>query len=217
MSATKGWRCRVILQGSPEDEEMIGSPATDGQTVFYTRSFPIVDALGQVTDDEAEIVVKKNGVALDPATDYTLEGAVGRITLASGASEGDVLTCSYSYRHTLAYGRSGEVILEGGLEPLHVLDQRTPKEILEGAVVIRGTLERYFVSRDFIGKLGSLKDEQAEFFIYLYPQGEEPGKPYFRVGGVKFSAHSLSIPDPDEVVTEKLEWMGTSIETGVVS
>ena len=216
MSATKGWRCRIVVQGSPEDEEMIGSPASEGQTVFYTRNFPIVDALGNVTDSEEEVVVKKNGVAL-ATTDYTLEGAVGRITLASPASEGDVLTCSYSYRHTLAYGRSGEVTLEGGLEPLHVLDQRTPKEILEGAVVIRGTLERYFVSRDFIGKLGSLKDEQADFFIYLYPQGEEPGKPYFRVSGVKFSAHSLSIPNPDEVVTEKLEWMGTSIEPGVVS
>lgn len=215
MSAAKGWRCRVIIQGSPEDEEMIGSPASAGQTVFYTRSFPVVDASGNITDDEAEVVVKRNGAALDPS-EYTLEGALGRITLASGASEGDVLTCSYSYRHTLAYGRSGEVILEGGLEPLYVLDQRTPREILEGAVAIRGSLERYFVSRDFIGKLGSLKDEQAEFFLYLYPQGEERGKPFFRVSGVKFSAHSLSIPDPDEVVTEKLEWMGTGIEAGVV-
>jgi hypothetical protein len=216
MSAAKGWRTRIILQGSPEDEEMIGSPASAGQTVFYTRSFPVVDALGNVTDDEAEVVVKKNGVTL-ATTDYTLEGATGKITLATAAADGDVLTCSYSYRHTLAYGRSGEVVVEGGLEGLYVLDSRLPKEILEGAVSIRGSLERYFVSRDFIGKLGSLDDEQAEFFVYLYPLGEESGKPYFTVGGVKFSVHTLSIPDPDEVITEKLEWMGTSITTGVVA
>ncbi len=217
MSAAKGWRSRIIIQGSPEDEEMIGSPASDGQTVFYTRNFPVVDALGQITDDEAEIVVKKNGVALDPATDYTLEGAVGRITLTSGASEGDVLTCSYSYRHILAYGISGEVTLEGGLEAIYALDSRLPKEILEGVVSIRGTLERYMVSRDFIGKLGSLKEEQAEFFIYLYPHGEETGKPYYVIGGVKFNVHNLRIPDPDDVVTERLEWIGRSIETAVVS
>jgi len=216
MSAAKGWRCRIIIQGSPEDEEMIGSPASDGQTVFYTRSFPVVDALGNVTDSEEEVVVKKNGVTL-ATTDYTLEGAVGRITLASGASEGDVLTCSYSYRHTLAYGISGEVTLEGGLEAIYALDSRMPKEILEGVVSIRGTLERYVVSRDFIGKLGSLKDGQAEFFIYLYPLGEETGKPYYVIGGVKFNVHNLRIPDPDDVVTERLEWIGRSIETGVVS
>ena len=64
MSATKGWRCRIIIQGSPEDEEMIGSPASEGQTVFYTRNFPIVDALGNVTDSEEEVVVKKNGCLL---------------------------------------------------------------------------------------------------------------------------------------------------------
>jgi len=216
MSATKGWRCRIIIQGSPEDEEMIGSPATAGQTVFYTRSFPIVDALGNITDDEAEVVVKKNGVTL-ATTDYTLEGATGKITLASGASDGDVLTCSYSYRHTLAYGISGEVTLEGGLEAIYALDSRLPKEILEGVVSIRGTLERYMVSRDFIGKLGSLDEEQTEFFIYLYPLGEESGKPYYTIGGVKFNLHNLRIPDPDDVVIERLEWIGKTIETGVVS
>jgi len=216
MSATKGWRCRIILQGSPEDEEMIGSPASDGQTVFYTRNFPVVDILGNITDSEDEVVVKKNGVTLDP-TEYTLEGATGKITLASGASDGDVLTCSYSYRHTLAYGISGEVTLEGGLEAIYTLDSRMPKEILEGIVSIRGTLERYMVSRDFIGKLGSLKEEQAEFFIYLYPLGEETGKPYYIISGVKFNVHNLRIPDPDDVVTERLEWIGRSIETAVVS
>jgi len=219
MSAAKGWKTKAVIQGSPTDEEMQGSPASAGQTTFYTRSFPVVDALGNVTDDEAEVTVKKNGTTLN-TTEYTLTGATGKIVLDSGASDGDILTCSYSYKHTLAYGRSGEITIDGGLEELHVLSQRTAKEILEGAVKIRGSLERYFVSRDFVGKVVPDPDGdtgQTGFYVYLYPLGETTGKPYFTVGGVKFGPWTLSVPDPDTPITESLEWMGTSITPGTVS
>ena len=219
MSASKGWRTEIVLEGAPVDEEMQGSPATVGQTTFYTRSFPVVDpSTKEVTDDESDVTVKKNGTPLDPG-DYTLTGASGKIVLDTGASLNDVLTCSYTYQHTLAYGRSGEVSIDGGLEELHVLGQRTPKEILEGAVKISGGLERYFVSRDFVGKV--IPDPngdvgQTAFTIYLYPLANEAGKPKFTVGGVKFSPWTLSVPDPDSPITEKLDWTGISITSGTV-
>lgn len=220
MSAAKGWRTKVVVEGSPSDEEMQGSPAGAGQTVFYTRSFPVVDpATGDPTDDETKVTVKKNGVAL-AAAEFTLTGSTGKVVLASGASDGDVLTCSYSYRHTLAYGRSGEVTIDSGLEAIHVLNQRTPKEILEGAVQISGSLERFFVSRDFAGKVVPDPDGdvgQTAFTIYLYPLGESSGKPYFTIGGVKFGPWILTVPDPDSPVAERLDWVGTSITPGTVS
>lgn len=219
MSAAKGWKTKIVIQGSPTDEEMQGSPASAGQTVFYTRSFPVVDASGNVTDDEAEVTVKQNGAALN-STDFTLTGASGKIVLNTGASAGDVLTCSYSTKYTLAYGRSGEITVDGGLEEIHVLNLRTPKEILEGAVKISGSLERYFVSRDWVGKVVPDPDGdvgQTAFYVYLYPLGETTGKPYFTVGGVKFGPWTLSVPDPDTPITESLDWIGTSITPGTVS
>ena len=183
MSASKGWRTKIMLQGSPEDEEMQGSPAEAGQTVFYTRSFPVIDALGEVTDDEDEVTVKKNGTPLASA-DFTLTGATGKIVLDVGASAEDILTCSYSTKYALAYGRSGEVTVDGGLEEIHVLNQRTPKEILEGAVKISGSLERYFVSRDWVGKVVPDPDGdvgQTAFYVYLYPLDEETGKPNLKL------------------------------------
>ena len=219
MSAAKGWKTKIVIQGSPTDEEMQGSPAAAGQTVFYTRSFPVVDASGNVTDDEAEVTVKQNGAALN-STDFTLTGASGKIVLNTGASAGDVLTCSYSTKYTLAYGRSGEITVDGGLEEIHVLNLRTPKEILEGAVKISGSLERYFVSRDWVGKVVPDPDGdvgQTAFYVYLYPLGETTGKPYFTVGGVKFGPWTLSVPDPDTPITESLDWIGTSITPGTVS
>jgi len=219
MSASKGWRTKIVLEGAPVDEEMQGSPASAGQTTFYTRSFPVVDpTTKEVTDDENDVTVKKNGTPLGP-TDFTLTGATGKIVLTVAASANDVLTCSYTYKHTLAYGRSGEVTIDGGLEELHALGQRTPKEILEGAVKISGSLERYFVSRDFVGKVIPDPDGnvgQTAFTVYLYPLAEETGKPKFTVGGVKFSPWTLSVSDPDSPITEKLDWTGTSITPGTV-
>jgi len=219
VSAAKGWKTKIVIQGSPTDEEMQGSPAEAAQTTFYTRSFPVVDALGNVTDDENEVTVKVDGVTEDPAN-YTLTGATGKIVFASAPGAGKVVTCSYSYKHELAYGRSGEVTIDAGLEGIYVLGQRTPKEILEGAVKITGDLERYFVSRDWVGKVVPDPDGdqgQTEFYIYLYPLKDESGKPYFTIGGVKFSPWTLTVPDPDTPITEKLSWMGTSITPGTVS
>ena len=218
MSASKGWRTKIVLEGAPVDEEMQGSPASTGQTTFYTRSFPVVDpSTKEVTDDETKVTVKKNGTPLS-SEDFTLTGATGKIVLDTGASVDDVLTCSYTYKHTLAYGRSGEVVIDGGLEELYVLGQRTPKEILEGAVKISGSLERYYVSRDFVGKVIPDPDGdvgQTEFHIFLYPLSMGAGNPFFEVHLIKFSPWTLSVPDPDSPITEKLDWTGKSILAGV--
>lgn len=218
MSA-KGWKTEATIQGSPQGEEMQGSPSEAAQTAFYTRSFPVVDALGNVTDDEDEVTVYVDGVP-QASEDFTLTGATGKIVFDTAPGAGKEVTIDYSYKRTLAYGRSGEVAVDGGLEEIHVLSQRTPKEILEGAVKIRGNLERYFVNRDFVGKVAPDPDGdagQSEFYIYLYPLGSATGKPYFAVGGVKFGPWTLSVPDPDTPITERLEWMGTSITPGTVT
>ena len=219
MSASKGWRIKAVIQGSPQGEEMQGSPSQAAQTTFYTRSFPVVDALGVVTDDEDEVTVYVDGVA-QLSTDFTLTGATGKIVFNTAPGADKEITIDYSYKHTIAYGFSGEITIEGGLEEIHVWGLRTPKEILEGAVKIKGSLERYFVSRDFVGKVVPDPDGdigQPDFFLYIYPLGEIVGKPYFSLGGVKFDPWALTLPDPDTPVTERLGWMATSVTPGTVT
>lgn len=220
MSAAKGWVTKIMLQGSPADEDMEGSPAEAGQTTFYTRSFPVVDALGVVTDDEDEVTVYVDGVA-QLSSAFTLTGATGKIVFGTAPGADKVITIDYSYKYVIAYGRSAEVTVDPGIEPLHVLNLRTPKEILDGAVTISGALERYAPSsRDWIGKVippdPAGRKTQSPAFIYLWPLGEETGKPKFTIGGVKYGPWTLTVPDPDTVVTEKLPWMGTSITPGTV-
>lgn len=219
MSAGKGWRAKVVLSGDIVDEEMEGSPAAAGQTTFYTRSFPVVDpATRQVTDDETKVTVKDNGNPVSPSG-FTLTGSDGKIVFGTAPGAGHIITCSYSYEYTLAYGRSSEVTVDGGLEETYVLNQRTPKEILEGPVRISGRLEEFFVSRDFLGKLIPDPDGnvgQQEYTIYLYPLGDSSGKPKFTITGVKFSPWRLAIPSPDDPVTESLEWRGKAIVASTV-
>lgn len=219
MSASKGWRTKVVIQGSPQDEEMQGSPSEATQTTFYTLSFPVVDTLGNITDDEDEVTVYVDSVA-QASADFTLTGASGKIVFDTAPGAGKEVTIDYSYKHTLAYGFSGVITIDGGLEEIHVWGLRTPKEILEGAVKIKGSLERFFVSRDFVGKVALDPDGdvgQADFYLYLYPLGEVVGKPYYSLGGVKFGPWNLTLPDPDSPITERLEWTATSITPGTVS
>jgi len=208
----------VVLSGDITDEEIQGSPAAAGQTTFYSRSFPIVDpTTRQVTDDETKVTLKDNGTPV-PAANFTLTGAEGKIVFSSPPGAGHVITLTYSYEYTLAYGRSSEVTIEGGLDELYVLTQRTPKDILEGPVRISGRLEAFFATRDFLGKLVPDPDGdvgQPEFTIYLYPLGKSTGNPKFTVGGVKFSPWRLAIPSPDDPITERLEWRGKTITAGV--
>jgi len=209
----------VVLSSDLVDEEMQGSPAAAAQTTFYSRSFPVVDPTTRVvTDDETKVTLKDNGVAVNPAN-FTLTGADGKIVFSVAPGVGHVITLSYSYEYTLAYGRTSDVTIDGGLDEVYVLSQRTPKEILEGQVRISGRLEEFFTSRDFLGKLVPDPDGnegQPEFTVYLYPLGNTSGKPKFTVGGVKFSPWKLAIPNPDSPITESLDWRGKTITPSTV-
>lgn len=219
MSASKGWRIKAVIQGTPVDEEMEGSPAVAAQTTFYTRSFPVVDTLNAITDDEDEVVLKVDDVTQDSA-DFTLTGATGKIVFDSAPGDTKVVTIEYAYYRTIAYGYTGEIRIGGGVEEIHVWNQRTPKELLEGAVSIRGSLERFFVDRDFAGKVIPDPDGdvgQPAFYLYIYPLGEISTKPYYTLGGVKFDPWTLTLPDPDTPITESLGWIATSVTPGTVA
>lgn len=222
MSASKGWPAEVVIEGALVDEEMQGSPAIAAQKIFYSRSFPIVDPSTKVvTDDETKVTVTVDGTP-EASGNYTLTGATGKIEFTTAPGAGKEVTLGYTYKWTLAYGRSIDATVDGGLEGLYVLGMRTPKEILEGAVKITGKLSRYFVSRDWIGKVvpdpgGDYGDEgQQAFSLYLYPLGNSSGKPYFLIGGVKFGPWSIAVPDMNTPITEDLDWMGISITPGTV-
>jgi len=130
------------------------------------------------------------------------------------------LTCTYRYKRTVGYGRGVSLAQAGGIEALHVMSQRTPKELLEGDVELTGSIDRCFIDRDMVGKVLSpnADDELAElpeFTIYLYPLGEEAGKPVFTLTGCKFSDWSLDVSQ-DAVVAESVTFLFTGISAGVV-
>lgn len=217
--SAKAWVARVILRGTIVGEELINSPTAAAEDTYYSRSFPIVDPTGfWVTDNEFKVTLYDDAVA-QGAGAFTLTGSLGRVVFGAAPANDSVITMDYTYQRTLAYGKAANITIDGGVEGIHVLGMRTPKELLEGIVKITGSLERYFIDRDFVGKLGLDPDGdqgQPEFTMFLYPLGPYTGKPYYTLTGVKFSPWNLDLPDPNSVVTDKLDWEALTIVTNVV-
>jgi len=218
--AEAGWVTETVLKGAPVKKDMLGSPAEAGQTTFYTRSFPVVDPSTEaVTDDETKVTVYVDDVAQDPGA-FTLTGAEGKVVFTAAPGADKVVTISYTWLYTIAWGYSTEVQMDPGNKPLHVQGQRTPKKILDGKVRITGTMERYMPDRDWMTKVGppdaAGKKAQEEKEIRLWPLSNASGKPKLVVTGVKFGPYTLSNKDPGEAITESIKWEGTTATPSVV-
>lgn len=222
MSA-RGWEADLQIDGDLTDEEMVDSPAAAGQTVFYSRSFPIVNPTSRVvTDDESDVTVKKNGTALG-AIDFTLDGSGGKITLASAASAGDILTITYSYTRTVGWGQGFDIDHSGGVEGIYGFGSRLPKEIKEGNITLGFTIERVHVDRDLIGKEVTVeswssahpKKDLPEFTIKAQPFGSTAGKPKITLNSAKFNEWHLSMSQ-DAIIMDRVTGVAKSITLGTV-
>lgn len=214
MSAAKGWEGDLKIEGDLTDEEMVGSPAQAGQTVFYTRSFPVVDpATRQVTDDETKVTVKKNGTAL-LSTDFTLTGSEGKIVLATGAAAGDVLTITYSYTRTVGWAQGLDIDYAGGVEAVYGFGSRLPKDLKEGNIDIGFTINRVHIDRDLIGKEIEPKT-LPEFTIEARPFGATAGKPKITLNNAKFNDWTLTMSQ-DAITMDRVSGVCKSITLGVV-
>ena len=217
--AAKGWRADLILRGVVVGEELINSPTAAANKTYYMRSFPVVDPVTYVvTDDETKVTVYDDAVSLVVA--FVLTGSLGRVVTTAIPANASVITMDYTYQKQIAYGEAVNISVDGGLEAIHVLSKRTPKEILEGVIKITGDLTRFFVNRDLLGKLGLDPDDdthQPEFTIFLYPLGNVSDKPAFTITSVKFSPWSLSISDPNTPIKETVSWEGLLFTTGLVA
>lgn len=222
--ASKGWRGRLEISGLPTDEEMEGSPAAAAQTVFYTRSFPVVDVSQNVTDDENEVTVKVDGVAKSSA-DFTLEGATGKITFGVAPGAGKIVTITYRYFRRIGYIQSVTFGHEGNVEGIYEINEnRLPVELLEGNIEISFSAERAFIDRDFFGKVlaklktGSGMTDDAglpEFTAKLYPLGKTSGKPELDAV-LKFSTWELS-QEQDAVIMDSIEGVCKSLTPSTVA
>lgn len=221
--ASKGWRGRLEISGLPTDEEMQGSPAVAGQTVFYTRSFPVVDVAGNITDDENEVTVKVDGVT-QLSTAFTLEGATGKITFGSAPGANKIVTITYRYFRRIGYIQGVSFSYAGNVEGLYEINEnRLPVELLEGNIEIKFSADRAFIDRDFYGKVlaklktGSTMAEDAgipEFTAKLYPLGKTTGKPELDAV-LKFSTWELT-QEQNAVIMDSIEGVCKSLSPTTV-
>lgn len=230
MSVRKGWEASVELSGDLTDEEMEGSPAAAGQTVFYTRSFPVVDPSTRViTDDETKVTVKVDGVT-QLSTAFTLTGALGKIEFGTAPGAGKIVTITYSYQTIVGRAQGVSIDHANNVEALYELagypgsGGRGPVAIKEGNIELSGSVEKAYVDRDLIGKVvGSLKTGSTlavykglpEFTMYVYPEGKTSGLRRATLGGVKFNTYTFDITQ-DAWLMENSDFAFKTITLGTV-
>jgi len=226
----KGWEASIELSGDLTDEEMEGSPSIAGQTVFYTRSFPVVDPkTREVTDDETKVTVKGDGVT-EPSANYTLTGSLGKIEFTAAPGADKIITIIYSYQTIVGRAQGVSIDHANNVEALYELagypgsGGRGPAAIKEGNIEMTGSVEKAYVDRDSIGKsIGSLKwgvdmagyKGLPEFTMYVYPEGKTSGLRRATLSGVKFDTHTFDISQ-DTWLMEDTEFFFKTIALGTV-
>lgn len=230
MSVRKGWEASIELSGDLTDEEMEGSPAVAAQTVFYTRSFPVVDPTTRVvTDDETKVTVKVDGAAKE-STDFTLTGSLGKIEFVIAPGADKIVTITYSYQTIVGRAQGVSIDYANSVEALYELagysgsSGRGPVALKEGNIELTGSVEKAYVDRDLAGKaVGRLKQGTGmtlykglpEFTMYIYPEGKTSGLRRAVLAGVKFDTHTFDIAQ-DAWLMEAAEFFFKTITLGTI-
>lgn len=180
------------------------------KTVFYTRSFPITDAAGAVTNVITNVILYYDGVA--QSAWGTMVGAEGKITTTAAPGAGVVITMTYYTARIVGYGQGMTIKHSGNITPVREIGNRLPVELKEGNITIGVSIERCWLSRDLLGKQWQ-PGAAPEFDIDLCPGGIGTGKPYIRVTG-KFNNWNAT-ERQDGILVESSEMVGRIIAVGV--
>jgi len=216
MSVAKGWEAIIRFPVQTLTKERMidsnGKEATgDGaKTVFWSRSFPIVDAAGNPTDDETLVTLYVNGTA-QASTAFTLTGSLGKIVFATAPAAGSIITLTYKYAKTVGYAQTADISHNPNLEAIMQIGGRGPVEIKEGKTEITVSIERCWLDRDLLGKVSAI-GALPEFQIDILPKGVGAGNPIISAVG-KFNGWSMSV-GVDAIVLESVEFTGRTVSVG---
>jgi hypothetical protein len=107
--------------------------------------------------------------------------------------------------------------LDGGLEAVFALGNRTPEEIVEGNIDLSFRIRRKFVDRKFAHLAGvdSSWMLPGKVCVGIFPHGYVSGEPAIYICG-KFANWNLPLTQADLEV-EELDFIGQCISTDVVT
>ena len=171
MSAFKGWKAVLRLPVQQfTDQPMIPSTGDGTNTTFYSYFKPITDSTGTVTDDETQVTVKVDGVALDPATDYTLTGADGKVVMTTAPADGAEVTITYYTAGVVGWVTSVSYSAESDTSPFYVIGSRYPAALPQGTIEFSMDIERAYVDKNFMHVLADTP--QQEIHVELDVNGD---------------------------------------------
>jgi len=124
-----GWEGALIYQGSWTDI-ILDDSASAGQTLFYFPAWPVTDSGYVVTDDETDVTLYKDGVAVNSG-DWALDGSEGTCTLNSGCTGGETISATFYFKETVGYWQDIEFEANNNIEKVKVGGQREVYDLKE--------------------------------------------------------------------------------------
>lgn len=127
-----GWEGTFLIEGS-QIKEVLDEKAIGGASVeYFVSHWPIVDSGGIVTDDENDITVYEDDIAMGTG-DYTLDGSEGSIIIGT-VDATKKYTVTYLSKETVGSWQGMEFDHKNNSKYVHVGGQRNPLEIKEGLI-----------------------------------------------------------------------------------
>jgi len=200
MTVRKGWEAEITLskigsEGPPTEygivkEVLASSLGTDVQGgVAYTAVYPVVDFSGDVITSNNQVEVYHNGTLSPPASgEYTISGTNGRVELAAPNQwTGEKLEISYNYKRTVGYAQGLSWEVSAASDPVTVIGQKDPKEVVPGRAEITGTVDEFFVDRRLFQQADkAVQGQLVEFDMDVVDNPDAANPIYVKFEKVKF-------------------------------
>ena len=219
MGVYKGWEARLKLCPPVVGESLGVGNGT--QTVFgpvaqaNSDGSYFADTNGDGAKNSQDVSVYLNGTK-QPASAYSISTGTGQVTFSSPPGNGVQVTIDYSFEVEVGRCQGVTFEVDMGLEAVRVIGRRTPLEIKEGPVEIKGTVDKLFVDNSLVNRVMPTRNSeglmagQGEYILDAEVFDATGVRAQAVLQGVKFSTYSREMPQ-DDFVSESVDFMAVDI------
>ena len=213
--AVKGWKARVILNGSIA-REYLGLGSDSPGFTKELAEYPITKGANTSTYADNASYVKlyfnQSTVPLsNESGEYSINASLGQVTI-NVSSGGETIEATYTFYRVIGYATNITFTQENNLEPVIVIGERDPVEIVEGQTEITGSIEEFFIDRRAWGMVdeSTIDHKLQELTLQVKPDKDQATEFYLR--NLKFNKYSLDFTN-DAFVMNVREFTCKNIST----
>jgi hypothetical protein len=216
MPTFAGWNGRIILNGSVTKEYL----GTGSDIVSFSKElkeYPITKGANtsEYADNASYVLIYFNQSTIPSGNisgEYSINASLGIVTI-NESSGGEAIEATYTFYRVIGYATSINFAQDNNLDPVIVIGERNPKEIVEGQIAITGSIEEFFIDRRAWGMVdeSTIDHELQNLTLQITPDKDNVSIEYF-LRDIKFNTYSLDLTK-DGFIMNVRDFSCTNIST----